>query len=57
MASSLSQNCCHLIGVSANSLKLKITLAPFSFLRIPKRHKRCLINVLQAASVMPEPIG
>ncbi len=30
--------------------------APSSFQRIPDRHIRCFTNILQAASVTPEPI-
>ena len=31
--------------------------APFSFQRIPERHIRCFTNILQAASVTPDPSG
>jgi uncharacterized protein len=54
---SLSQNWLHLCGVKTKVLKLNITAAPASFHRIPEQHKRCLITVLQAASVTPDPIG
>lgn len=54
---SLFQNCSQRVEVRIKALKLKIMLAPFSFQRIPEQHNLCLINVLQAASVTPEPIG
>jgi len=55
--SSLSQNCRQRSGVSIKARRLSTTAAPFSFQRMPERHRRCFTNVLQAASVTPEPIG
>ena len=55
--STLSQNCCHRPAVLTSSRKRNTVLIPNCFQRIPDLQKRCLIKVLQAASVTPDPIG
>ncbi len=54
---SLFQNWVQRVGVKTKVLKLSTTAAPVSFHLIPEQHKRCLMTVLQAASVTPDPIG
>jgi hypothetical protein len=54
---SLFQNWLQRVGVKTKVLKLSTTAAPVSFHLIPEQHKRCLMTVLQAASVTPDPIG
>ena len=54
---SLFQNWLQRVGVKTKVLKLSTTAAPVSFHLIPEQHRRCLMTVLQAASVTPDPIG
>ncbi len=39
------------------ALNDKMTLAPLFFQRMPDPQSRCFTNVLQTASVTPDPIG
>ena len=53
----LCQNCVHRPAVWVNARRLSTILAPAPFQRIPEAQSRCLMRVLHAASVTPEPIG
>ena len=55
--SSLFQNWLQRVAVKTKVLRLSTTAAPVSFHLIPEQHKRCLMTVLQAATVPPDPIG